>query len=272
MNEVKNSEASEVQQLINLLRKKVPVTAMLAPSFPIVYGYPHVVSALRKLGFAKVVEVSAGAEQTNQSVVQLLQADAQSRYITSPCPSFVRLVRQKYPDLVPFLAFKADSPMIATTRIVRQQFPQSVPVFIGPCVAKKKEKSEDYPDLDMIVITYKELDEVFKLYNVNPHEFMGKDQFDIAAKSTRIYPVDGGLSITSGADSLLKADQIRIVSGWQHCQQALEEFSTNPQIRLLDVLFCEGGCINGPGIISKLTEEQRKNRVLFYAGVRETVG
>ena len=43
------------------------------------------------------------------------------------------------------------------------------------------------------------------------------------------------------------------------------EFADNPKIRFVDILFCEGGCINGPGITSALPVNERKNKVLEYA-------
>jgi len=35
----------------------------------------------------------------------------------------------------------------------------------------------------------------------------------------------------------------------------------------LDILFCEGGCIGGPGIKSTLNTEERKKKILDYASV-----
>ncbi|PIV10926.1 hypothetical protein COS50_02950, partial [Candidatus Roizmanbacteria bacterium CG03_land_8_20_14_0_80_35_26] len=84
-------------------------------------------------------------------------------------------------------------------------------------------------------------------------------------KSTRIYPIDGGLTDSSGAKNLLTPEEIRTVSGWKNCELALQEFEQNKKIRLLDVLFCDGGCIMGPGIESKLTLEERKKKILAYA-------
>jgi len=259
---------NDISRLTDLLNKKTKLVAMLAPSFPVVYEYPQIVSRLKQLGFSYVVEVSAGAKRTNEEVLKLLQDDPQARFITSPCPSFVRMVRTKHPQLLPYLAFKADSPMIATARIVKEKFPDYSPVFIGPCVAKKLESSEDYPELNILVLTYKELDTVFNTLNIGNEQSNKPDGFDIAEQTTRIYPTDGGLTESSGARKVLKDDEIMVVSGWKNCEAALIEFENNPKIRLLDILFCEGGCINGPGIASVLSADERKKKVMdFYARV-----
>lgn len=255
---------NETARLIDLLNKKAKLVAMIAPSFPVVYEYPQIITRLKKLGFAYVVEVSLGAEKTNQQVLGLMQANPQKRFITSPCPSFVRMVRTKYPNLLNYLALSADSPMAATAKLLKEKFPDHSPVFIGPCVAKKLESSEDRPELNILVLTYKEIDEVFKNFNNDINPPAGSDKFDLEARDTRIYPMDGGLTLTSGANRILKDEEFRIVSGWKNVEQALVEFQNNPKIRFMDVLFCEGGCINGPGVVSNLSIIDRKKKIIDY--------
>lgn len=250
--------------LTELIKNKSKLVAMLAPSFPIVYQYPQIVTRLKQLGFSYVVEVAVGAKKTNEAVVNLLINNPTGRFITSPCASFVRYIRTKHPDLIPYLAFKADSPMIATAKIVTEKYLGYQPVFIGPCIVKKLEASEDYPELNIIVITYKELDELFSQFATPQINELSNDKFDLSEPSTRIYPFDGGLTFTSGTQTLLKDKEIRIVSNWKNIDIVLEEFKDNQSIRFIDVLFCDGGCINGPGIISPLSTEERKQRIIEF--------
>ena len=216
------------------------------------------------MGFAYVVEVSAGAKKTNEQVLNLLQNNPKFRFITSPCPSFVRMIRTKYPNLLNFLALSADSPMAATAKLVREKYPDYRPVFIGPCIAKKLESSEDHPELNILVLTYKEIAEVFKNFNIDPNMPAENDKFDLENSDTRIYPMDGGLTLTSGVNRILKDEEFRIVSGWKNVEEALIEFQSNPKIRFMDVLFCEGGCVNGPGIVSTLSIVDRKKKIIDY--------
>lgn len=245
---------------------------MLAPSFPIMFNYPTIVSRLKQLGFGYVVEVAVGAERTNAAVAQLLRDDPQTRFITSPCPSFVRYIRTKHPELIPYLAFKADSPMVATARIVNQTYSGYRPVFIGPCIVKKREASEDYPQLNILVITYKELLSSFpQLADAAPATGAAGDGFDMTAGITRIYPMDGGLTFSGGINAILKEEEIRIVSGWKNIEIVLEEFKKDCSIRFVDALFCDGGCINGPGITSPLTTEERQQKVLQFQKTNQVV-
>lgn len=256
---------TDEEHLKMLLEKKEHLVAMVAPSFPIMYGYPEIVTKLKALGFEHVVEVSAGAKKTNEAVAKLLKENLNSRFITSPCASFVRYVRTKHPEFLKYLTFQADSPMVATAKIVHEIYPNYKPVFIGPCIVKKLEASEDYPELNMLVLTYKELEQILNERGLSTLPANSQDTFDISEGPTRIYPFDGGLTESGGIRSLLKNDEIRIVSGYKNCEALLREFEENKKIRFIDVLFCEGGCINGPGIESTLSAEDRKKKVLEYA-------
>lgn len=252
---------TDVDTLADLLQKKEKLVAIVAPSFIVMYDYPDFVTKLRSVGFQYVLEVSAGAKKTNEAVVELLKTNPEGRYITSPCPSFVRFIRTRFPQFEKYLAYQADSPMIATAKIAHETYPGYKVVFIGPCMVKKKESSEDHPEQELLVVTYRELEQVFQKIGATDPPKNPSEKFDLEEKPTRIYPYDGGLTESSGARNLLKDEEIRIVSGYKNCEAVLKEFESNPKIRLIDILFCEGGCINGPGVISTLSIPDRKKRV-----------
>ena len=256
---------TDVEQLVSLIRQKEKLVAMVAPSFIVMYEYPDLVTKLRTAGFTYVIEVAAGAKKTNEAVMQLFKENPQGRYITSPCASFVRFIRTRYPQFEKYLAYQADSPMIATAKMAHERYLGYKLVFIGPCIVKKKEASEDRPEQDILVVTYRELEQVFTQLQVAdpPHDAV--DRFDLSELPTRIYPYDGGLTETSGIRSILREEEIRIVSGYKNCEAVLKEFEANPTIRFVDILFCEGGCINGPGIISTLSLADRKKRVNAFS-------
>ena len=255
---------NEPETLIDLLERKQPVVAMVAPSFPIVYKYPSIAGKLKRLGFSHVVEVSAGATDTNAAAVKILTEDPKARIITSPCASFVRMIRTKHPHLVKYLGFAADSPMVATARIVREKYPGCRPIFIGPCNAKKLEASEDYPELEIISVSYKQMEAVFEHFKIQDDPTDEQAKFDIEEANTRLYPISGGLAQSSLVKDLLADDEIEVVSGWKNCEGALQRFQENDRIRLLDILFCEGGCINGPGIDSPLNIDQRREKIVEF--------
>ncbi|NCO12604.1 MAG: hypothetical protein COZ34_04830 [Candidatus Pacebacteria bacterium CG_4_10_14_3_um_filter_34_15] len=259
-----NQKISEPEILIELLEKEQPVVAMLAPSFPIVYQYPNIAGKLKRLGFAYVVEVSAGAKNTNSAAVEILTKDPKARIITSPCASFVRMIRTKHPHLIKYLGFAANSPMVATARIVKEKYPGHRAIFIGPCNAKKLEANEDYPELEIVSVTYKQMKDVFAHFQIKDEPSDKNAKFDIEETNTRLYPISGGLAQSSLVKDLLADDEVEVVSGWQNCEEALKRFETNDRIRLLDILFCDGGCINGPGIESPLNTDQRREKIIDF--------
>ena len=255
---------NEDKTLIELLEKKEKLVAMLAPSFPIMFSYPSIITMLKAVGFSFVAEVAAGAKLTNEQLRSLLKKDPTARYITSPCPTIVRMLKKTMPEYTTYLTKGVDSPMAATAKIVRERYPGYRPVFIGPCVMKKMEATEDIPELSILVLTYIELQRVFDHFHIAPTTNT-HDTFDIEEKGmTRMYALDGGLSHSSGLSDQFGPDMLRIVSGGEN-REAIKEFDANKAMKLLDILNCPGGCIFGPGISSTLTLEERKERILEYA-------
>jgi len=252
----------ELQTFLNLLEKKTEMTAMLAPSFPIVFSYPEIIGKLKKLGFAQTAEVARGAVETNNQLLKLIKNNPNKRYITSPCPSIVRLIRHKYPSLKQFLA-ENYSPMVNTAKIVKQKYPNSKPVFIGPCPIKKLEAKQDFPQLGIIVLTYKELSKVFALKNIQKDSSDSTASFDIIGPPARLYPVSGGLAQSSNLNNLLTDEEFDVISGFKLAEQSLKEFPNN-RLKVLDILYCDGGCIAGLGIDSQLTNIQRREKIISF--------
>ncbi|HEX8923828.1 MAG TPA: [Fe-Fe] hydrogenase large subunit C-terminal domain-containing protein, partial [Patescibacteria group bacterium] len=254
----------EGETLLELLKSGEPMVAMVAPSFPIVFDPEKITGELKLAGFQEVVEVTAGAKRTNEMLLTALKENEKARFITGPCPSMVRMIRTKYPQALDYLAMQIDSPMAATARIVMDKFPGKKPVFIGPCLAKRFEAAEDHPELNILCVTYKDVQQIFKELGIEEGMVVKKVPFDIEEESTRLYPFSGGLAQSSGVKEILSDDQIEVVSGWKNGEAALERFLGSNQVRLLDILFCEGGCVNGPGIASTLTIDERRKKVTDY--------
>jgi iron only hydrogenase large subunit-like protein len=255
--------SSEFKAFLKLLDQRKKMVAMLAPSFPVDFTSPEIVGKLKRLGFAFVVEVARGAMETNRQLLKLLEKNPRGRYLTSPCPAIVRLIRNKYPQLKPFLA-PIGSPMANTAKLVLKKYPQARPVFIGPCPVKRFEAREDYPDLNILVLTYKEIKKIFEIKKVkdNPRDTLAS--FDLAGPPTRLYPISGGLAQSAGLNDLLTDEEYDVVSGFELAEQSLGDFEKNKRIRILDILYCEGGCIAGQGIASSLPAKERREKVISH--------
>ena len=107
---------------------------------------------------------------------------------------------------------------------------------------------------------------VFGRYHLEPNINDEHSEFDIKGAETRLYPISGGLSQSGKINEILSEDEYMVVSGWNNCVPALDNFENDKNIRLLDILFCEGGCIMGPGISSSLSIEERRKKIIDYWG------
>jgi iron only hydrogenase large subunit-like protein len=250
----------------DIIKSGQSLVAMLAPSFPIVFNPKTIVGQLKRAGFAEVVEVSMGAKKTNEEVLAKLNENVENRVITNPCPNIVRMIRSKFPEAINYLPISVDSPMAATAKLVKDKFPESRPVFIGPCLVKRLEAAEDRPELNILCVTFKDVQQLLIDLNIGEEIDDEKNTFSMVEENTRLYPVSGGLTQSSGARDLLSEDDIGVVSGAKNAMEAIQRFLDSDHIRLLDILFCEGGCINGPGIVSPLTMEQRRKKITDYWG------
>ena len=83
---------------------------------------PKVLSALKLLGFDDVYEVARAAEYVTLATRQYLKRDDIIKPVIScACPAVVRLIKVKYPSLIPNL-LKLQSPMEVAARIAKMEF------------------------------------------------------------------------------------------------------------------------------------------------------
>lgn len=239
---------------------------MLAPSFVSMYEYPEIIYRIRALGFDKVVEVTFGAKMTNLNYYEILKEQKDRTWIASPCPTLVNMIKGKYPHLIPNLV-PVHSPMGSMALIVKKHFPGYEVVFIGPCLTKKMEAKE-LGTVDE-VLTFTELDELFKKHNIPEKITESKYQitFDkLYNDYTKVYPLSGGLSETLQYNDILKKSDILVADGMKNIIKILDGFKDGyyKKYKFLDILSCEGGCINGPCINYKFPIKERIKRVKKY--------
>lgn len=254
------------EKVLNLIRNNKNVYCLIAPSFPIDFKYPNIINALKKLGFSKITELTFGARMTNYYYLKYIKENPdQKYYITTPCPTVITLIKNKYPELEKYL-LKYDSPLIATAKIIKKHNPKYKIVFISPCKAKRILETDNSRIVDE-TITFKELQEIFDYKKINIEELNKKSKFNSFIREyTKIYPISGGLSKTSKISKLFKKEEILVTDGIKENIEALEKLKKgNTKYRFIDILNCKGGCIGGPDIINKnLSNKKRENIIKDY--------
>jgi iron only hydrogenase large subunit-like protein len=263
-----------VHKTINDLKKNKKIFVMLAPSYVVDFKYPDVVIALRQMGFDKVCEITFGAKMINRYYHEILKKNPDKMFVSSTCPVIVTLVKSRYPQLAGNLV-PVVSPMVATARIIRKYYPKHDILFIAPCMAKREE-AKQYGSLINNVLTYRELKELIDY--ASEHKLMKQKKvsklFDkFYAEKTKIYPLSGGLTETMHAKSMLKEDEVIVMEGAEELGKLLGS-KLPKNVRFLDILFCCGGCIGGPGVVSKASIKEKREAVMdcFEFARRTEVG
>ncbi len=249
-----------------LLQSGAAVAACLAPSFPAEFRETdpgRLVGMLRQLGFRMVAEVAFGADLVADRYKRLIGHDG--RYIATSCPALVEFVERYQPDLVGRLA-PIVSPMVAMARALRRLHgPDLRIVFIGPCIAKKREaEAHSNRDVDE-AITFVELREMFEQRGTRPED-VEPAQFDPPRPGLgALFPISRGLLQAAGMSEDLLTTNIVVSDGRQNFVEALRDLAAGEfQPDLLEILCCNG-CVMGPGMTGTANIYRRRAKVSAYA-------
>ncbi len=216
------------------------VYASVAPSYIAMYpvgGFHDMRKALKQLGFTNAFETAAGAHLVKTQYETILDKDPQKAWISTCCPTVVRLVQKYYPSLLPHL-LPVLSPMQAQARQIKKQHPQAAVVFIGPCISKKEEKNE-LEGLCDEVLTFEELNEWLEHEKIVLENTPDKSD----KKRSRFFPLAGGI-----IRSMQVRDDISYlaVDGIDKCREALEELKKGHiEHCFIEMSACSGSCIGG---------------------------
>ena len=263
---------STIDQVVDILNSGDKVAACLAPSFPVEFesiDYKVAVGMLRALGFQLVTEVGFGADLVADRYRKLIEAEDDKQYIATSCPALVEFIEQYHPDLVDSLV-PIVSPMLAQARALKQLHgPDLKVVFIGPCVAKKREAISEpvAGDVDA-VITFTEMRSMFQAKGITPESVTASDFDPPHPRMGSLFPISRGLIQAAGlSDDILGGDVVA-ADGRSNFVEAVKEFELGIlDAKMLEILCCHG-CIMGPGTSSDARLFERRSRVTEYAKSR----
>lgn len=215
--------------------------------------------SLYGLGFEGVSETALGAQEVSSAVSVHMASMTGGIAISTACPTVVELVRQYYPQhtslLTPFF-----SPLLSHAVMLKKIYGDDIKVvFAGPCISKKCE-SDSYPGLVDCALTFKELADWMATSRVGPDV---KDSFvPYQASNGTIYPVEGGM--TKSLRLIGNGGNYRTMSfsGIAMVRKILDSLHSVDCSRplFLELLACEGGCVNGSGSYSKTSVVDRISR------------
>lgn len=256
-------EISQVFDILQRLRNKEQMVAIVAPSILAQFSAPKekVYGAIKSLGFEEVVEVAQGAmETTRHEAEELIEKlkEGQPFMTTSCCPSYVQLAEKHIPDLKKYIS-STGSPMYYTARIVKEKYPDAKIVFVGPCVAKRKEVKLD-PCVDF-TLTFEEVGSVLeglgiKIEEAQPfsvlfnavREAHGFAQSGGVINAVKVYLKDENVNAVQVAN--LTKKNVALLRAYAKTGKAPAQF--------IEVMACEDGCVTGPCTHADKTAGQKQ--------------
>ncbi len=256
--------------------QKRDVYVLTAPAFAGQFG-PQATpgrlrSAFKAVGFKGMVEVAVFADiLTLKEALEFdrhVKSDADFQLTSCCCPVWIAMIRNIYGELVPHLP-GAVSPMIAAGRVVKKLYPEAVTVFIGPCMAKKKEAREpDIAGAVDYVLTFQEVKEIFEAAGIRPEE-LTEDGKEHSSRAGRIYAHTGGVSeaVKRTVEQLHPDRGITVracqADGVKACRELIERITAGDiSANFYEGMACEGGCVGGPKAI--LGREEGREAVEQY--------
>ena len=263
-----------IQMLMGAERWGYHVYAVLAPAFIGQFeGTPgQMVTALKKMGFYDVAEVALGADLTAQAEAAEFDERGGEPMTSSCCPAFVAFVEKHMPDQA-HLVSHTPSPMVMLGRHIKDKDPLAKVVFIGPCVAKKREfqLGRTRAAIDL-TITFEELYAMLTAKGIELTQ-MEETPLDNASGFGRAFASSGGVAAAVGQalkeqGSSVEAKTVAC-SGIDECRIALLKMSKGvlPE-NFIEGMACQGGCLQGPASLIR----SPKNKVELGKHIKEAGG
>ena len=261
--------ADAIKETENHLRDKKPVVAVLGCSFPAFFydlDPSQMVTALKKLGFDEVLEGAAGVELIAPEYREKIGTKSAYPLISSHCPTIVDLIERHYPQLLKNL-LPVVSPMVAIGRFIKaHRGPDVRVVYISSCIGGKFEiVSEAVKGAIDTVLTYNELNLMLKERSIAPQR-LGKTPFSgLPTSCGRTFSIVGGPFNNFGiVNNGLDPDFVSTV-GEQATMEVIRDLAAGRiSPHYVDVRFCNGGCIGGPGRTNRLTSFSKRNLIIGY--------
>lgn len=258
-------EISQVFDVLHKIRRGEKLVAIVAPSILGQFNttIESVYGAFKAIGFSDVIEVAQGAMDTVSHEAAELQEklhEGQAFMTTSCCPSYIELVEKHVEGLKPYVS-STGSPMYYTARIAKQKYPDAKIVFVGPCVAKRKEAQRD--DAVDFVMTFEEVASILDGLQIQLEQVQPYAMGFASVREAHGFAQAGGVAGAVKAFLKADADQIEMVQISDLNKKNIELLRAYAKMgkasgQFIEVMACEGGCISGPCTHNEIMSGKRQ--------------
>ena len=254
-------DKGQIFQVIQSILKGDHVIAIVAPAFIGQFGKHSTpgkfVTAMKELGFKRVVEVAVGADMcTIEEAKDFLEkVPAQQPFMaTSCCPAWHSMVHKLFPAQSKNISMTL-TPMVFTARLMKKQYPGCKVVFVGPCAAKKLEaiREDIRSDVDF-VLTFEELMGMFQAKEIDFETIAESDVLNEGTAAGRGFAVSGG--VAGAVENIIHQTNPDVevktarAEGLRECRKLMTLAKAGKYNGyLLEGMACPGGCVAGAGTL-----------------------
>lgn len=209
-----------------------------------------VLSALKKMGFDDVYEVSAAAEMISE-MSRTYVAEHKDKWpiISTACPTVVRLIQIRFPNLIDHLL-----PLIAPIDLAAENACRNAMekmglprekigvIFISPCPAKVTAVKSP------IGINHSQVDKVIAIKEVYPVLLpLMKESINDVEELSRSGRIGIGWGGSGGEAGGLLIDNYLAADGIENVIRVLDDLEDSKldQLEFIELNACSGGCVGG---------------------------
>ena len=254
-------DKGQIFQVIQSILKGDKVIAIVAPAFIGQFGKHSTpgkfIAAMKKLGFARIVEVAVGADMcTIEEAKDFLEkVPAEQKYMaTSCCPAWHSMIYKLFPGEAKNISMTL-TPMVFTARLMKKKYPGCKVVFVGPCAAKKLEaiRADIRSDVDF-VLTFEELQGMFEAKEVDFETIEPMEPLNEGTAAGRGFAVAGGVAkaVTDLVHETHPDMEVKTAraEGLRDCRKLMTLAKAGKYNGyLLEGMACPGGCVAGAGTL-----------------------
>lgn len=245
-----------VSDSFDILNNYKYTVALVAPAFCAQFSKTEninmMLTALKKIGFDDVFEVSRGAQRVSEETRKLLKSgELLKPTISSACPAVVRLIAIRFPNLInniiplrspmELAAEQARTDAVNKTGLKKDEIGI---IFISPCAAKITEvrspSNVGHTNVDGVLSikdTYLKMAQTFNTIREDEIE-----NLSFSGSEGILWAIPGGESNATRVERQIAVD------GIQNVIKVFEDIEDGKldDIEYVEALSCNGGCVGGP--------------------------
>ena len=257
------------ERLLKYIDNKEKVIVSLAPSYLTAYQdieWYNIIGTLRAMGVDIITETAQAAELVGDYFNKEIK-DRKKPLISSCCPAVINLIEKHYPEMREYLA-DIVSPMNLHASLLKTKYGEkSRVVFIGPCIAKMDEMETDRTESKVdAVITFSQFKKLCEGNGIDLNDHCSYQIEEGCGEVSGTYPLENGAVRASNLLSDYSQNEIISGNGVQNSQKILKDLKEKKIApRFIELMACEGGCINGPGVDNSASTVSKEIKVSQYA-------